>query len=174
MPKKSITSDQVHMVLRKGKKYPVQHAILRTDVPQPKPILYKDSEMRKSVQQMKEKPRAIKVTGGSVSTREPLSKSSKRAGSMTKSGLPRTSKRTDAKPVAMPSKPGNIATGSKKTARVTRPGGRPKNGIPDLKSKKLLKPMTEAQKQAKALDALEKKRASVAKKTGKRPNYYTN
>lgn len=36
------------------------------------------------------------------------------------------------------------------------------------------KPMTEAQKQAKALDALEKKRAAVAKKTGKRPNYYTN
>ena len=36
------------------------------------------------------------------------------------------------------------------------------------------KPMTEAQKQAKALDALEAKRAAVAKKTGKRPNYKTN
>jgi hypothetical protein len=36
------------------------------------------------------------------------------------------------------------------------------------------KPMTEAQKQAKALDALEAKRAAVAKKTGKRPNYGTN
>jgi len=36
------------------------------------------------------------------------------------------------------------------------------------------KPMTEAQKQKKAMDALEKKRADVAKKTGKRPNYYTN
>ncbi len=162
MAKKSITSDQVHMVLRKGKKYPVQHAILRTDVPQPKDILYKNSEMRKSVQQMKEKPRAIKITSGSVSTREPLSKSSKRAGSMTKSGLPRTSKRTGAKPVAMPTKPGNIATGSKKTARPMPVG------------KATKKPMTEAQKQAKALAALEAKRTAVAKKTGKRPNYYTN
>jgi hypothetical protein len=150
------------MVLRKGKKYPVQHAILRTDVPQPKPILYKDSEMRKSVQQMKEKPRAIKITSGSVSTREPLSKSSKRAGSMTKSGLPRTSKRTGAKPVAMPSKPGNIATGSKKTARPMPAG------------KATKKPMTEAQKQKKAMDELMKKRLAEAKKTGVYPNYRTN
>ena len=36
------------------------------------------------------------------------------------------------------------------------------------------KPMTEAQKQAKALDALEAKRTAVAKKTGSRPNYRTN
>jgi hypothetical protein len=74
----------------------------------------------------------------------------------------------------MPMKPGNIATGSKQTARPTRPGGRPKNGIPDLKSKRPLKPMTEAQKQAKAMDDLMKKRAAVAKKTGKWPNYGTN
>jgi len=36
------------------------------------------------------------------------------------------------------------------------------------------KPMTEAQKQAKAMAALEAKRAAVAKKTGVRPNYRTN
>ncbi len=65
-------------------------------------------------------------------------------------------------PVAMPTKPGNIATGSKKTARPMPVG------------KATKKPMTEAQKQAKALAALEAKRTAVAKKTGKRPNYYTN
>ena len=36
------------------------------------------------------------------------------------------------------------------------------------------KPMTEAQKQAKALDDLMKKRKAVSKKTGSWPNYYTN
>ena len=36
------------------------------------------------------------------------------------------------------------------------------------------KPMTEAQKQAKALDALQAKRAAAEKKTGSRPNYRTN
>jgi len=45
---------------------------------------------------------------------------------------------------------------------------------PAPKTTSTMKPMTEAQKQAKALDALEAKRAAVAKKTGKRPNYYTN
>jgi len=44
----------------------------------------------------------------------------------------------------------------------------------NAKKKAAAKPMTEAQKQKKAMDALEKKRADVAKKTGKRPNYYTN
>jgi hypothetical protein len=79
--------------------------------------------------------------------------------------MARTTKRGT--PVAMPAKPS-------KTARPTRPGGRPKNEIPNLQSKRSLKPMTEAQKQAKALAALEAKRAAVAKKTGKRPNYGTN
>ena len=36
------------------------------------------------------------------------------------------------------------------------------------------KPMTEAQKQAKALDALQAKRTAAEKKTGSRPNYRTN
>jgi transposase len=43
-----------------------------------------------------------------------------------------------------------------------------------LTPKATTKPMTEAQKQAKALDALQAKRAAVAKKTGVRPNYRTN
>jgi len=43
-----------------------------------------------------------------------------------------------------------------------------------LTQKSTIKPMTEAQKQAKALDALQAKRAAVAKKTGVRPNYRTN
>ena len=76
---------------------------------------YKNPEMRKATQQMKEKPRKIKIGVGSSSTREPLATSSKRAGSMTQSGLPRTSKRST--PVTMPSKPGNIATGAKRTAK---------------------------------------------------------
>jgi hypothetical protein len=65
-------------------------------------------------------------------------------------------------PVAMPKKPGNIATGSKKTARP----------LPTGKATK--KPMTEAQRQADALDKLMKKRAAEAKKTGIYPNYRTN
>lgn len=64
--------------------------------------------------------------------------------------------------VAMPMKPGNIATGAKKAAKPMPVG------------KATKKPMTEAQKQAKAMDALEAKRAKVAKKTGVRPNYGTN
>jgi hypothetical protein len=36
------------------------------------------------------------------------------------------------------------------------------------------KPMTEAQRQAKAMDDLMKKRKAVAKKTGTWPNYGTN
>jgi hypothetical protein len=65
-------------------------------------------------------------------------------------------------PVAMPTKPGNIATGSKKTARPL-PTGKPTK-----------KPMTEAQRQADALDKLMKKRLAEAKKTGVYPNYRTN
>ena len=45
---------------------------------------------------------------------------------------------------------------------------------PAPKTTSTMKPMTEAQKQAKALDALEAKRAATAKKTGLRPNYKTN
>jgi hypothetical protein len=45
---------------------------------------------------------------------------------------------------------------------------------PKATPKATAKPMTEAQKQAKALDALQAKRAAVAKKTGVRPNYRTN
>jgi hypothetical protein len=62
----------------------------------------------------------------------------------------------------MPMKPGNIATGSKKTARP----------LPTGKATK--KPMTEAQRQADALDKLMKKRLAEAKKTGVYPNYRTN
>jgi len=51
---------------------------------------YKNPEMNKAVQKLKEAPRAIKITGGSVSTEENFSQSSRRAGSMTSSGLPRT------------------------------------------------------------------------------------
>jgi hypothetical protein len=36
------------------------------------------------------------------------------------------------------------------------------------------KPMTQAQKQAKAMDDLMKKRKTVSKKTGSWPNYNTN
>jgi hypothetical protein len=36
------------------------------------------------------------------------------------------------------------------------------------------KPMTQAQKQAKAMDDLMKKRKAVSKKTGSWPNYNTN
>jgi predicted P-loop ATPase len=64
-------------------------------------------------------------------------------------------------PVAMPTKPGNIATGLKKKA--VKPSGTPTK-----------KPMTEAQRQAEALDKLMKKRARIAKKTGNWPNYNTN
>ena len=85
---------------------------------------------------------------------------------------------TRAKPVAMPTrttkpvgslpmKPGNIATGSKKTARIM-PTGKA------TKKPSTSKPMTEAQKQKAAMDALMKKRAAETKKTGVYPNYYTN
>jgi hypothetical protein len=63
----------------------------------------------------------------------------------------------------MPKIPGNIATGSKKTARP-RPAGKPTK-----------KPITQAQKEAAAMDALMKKRAKVSKKNdGMYPNYKTN
>jgi len=66
-------------------------------------------------------------------------------------------------------KPKAVVTGKPMTsaAKVAKPA---------IKAtvKATIKPMTEAQKQAKALDALEAKRAAVAKKTGKRPNYGTN
>jgi len=135
---------------------------------------YKNPEMRKSMQQMKEKPRKIKITGASVSTREPLATSSKRAGSMTSSGLPKTTTSTKkpatpmaratkrGTPVAMPKRAGNIATGAKKTAKPMPAG------------KATKKPMTQAQKEAAAMDALMKKRAAEAKKTGVYPNYRTN
>ena len=45
---------------------------------------------------------------------------------------------------------------------------------PKATPKATTKPMTLAQKQAKAMAALEAKRAAVAKKTGVRPNYRTN
>jgi hypothetical protein len=107
---------------------------------------YKNPEMRKATQQMKEKPRAIKITGGSSSTREPLATSSKRSGSMTQSGLPRTSKRST--PVTMPSKPSNIATGAKKTANPKPTGKVTKK--PVVTPRKRLDPskMTPAQKNA--------------------------
>jgi hypothetical protein len=73
---------------------------------------------------------------------------------------PRATKRGT--PVAMPTKPGNIASGIKKTARP----------LPTGKATK--KPMTEAQRQADALDKLMKKRLAEAKKTGVYPNYRTN
>lgn len=139
---------------------------------------YTNPEMRNSMRQMKEKPRKIKITGGSSSVRESIatpSASTKRArGSMASSGLPKSTTSTKkpatpmaratkrGTPVAMPKKPGNIATGSKKTARPMPAG------------KATKKPMTEAQKQKAALDALMKKRLAEAKKTGVYPNYGTN
>ena len=53
-------------------------------------MAYKNPEMNKAVQKLKEAPRAIKITSGSSSTRESFQTSSTRAGSMTSSGLPRT------------------------------------------------------------------------------------
>ena len=49
-------------------------------------------------------------------------------------------------------------------------------GNPQSKAtpKATTKPMTEAQKQAKAMAALEARRAAAEKKTGVRPNYRTN
>lgn len=54
-------------------------------------MAYRNPEMNKATQQMKEAPRAIKITSGSASTRESFDSSQKRAGSMTLSGTPRTS-----------------------------------------------------------------------------------
>jgi hypothetical protein len=51
---------------------------------------YKNSEMRKATQQMKEAPRPIKIISGSASTREPFETSQRRSGSMISSGTPRT------------------------------------------------------------------------------------
>lgn len=51
---------------------------------------YKNPEMRKAMETMKEAPRKIKITGGSASTRESFDVSQRRAGSMTQSGTPRT------------------------------------------------------------------------------------
>lgn len=148
MAKKSFTSDQNLAVLRKGKKYPTQNAILNTKKPQPKDLLYTNSEMRKAMQQVKEKPGKIKIISGSASTREQLATSSKRSKSMVSSGLPKTtnsSKKTKPSmpratkrgtPVPLPKKPGNIATGSKKTARP-KPAGKI--------TKKPRKPITERQ-----------------------------
>jgi hypothetical protein len=121
---------------------------------------YKNPEMRKSMQQMKEKSRRIKITGGTSSVREPLATSSKRAGSMTSSGLPKTttsskkpatsmarSTKRSGTPVPLPKKPGNIATGSKKTARPKPAGKITKKPIAPRKRIDVSK-MTPAQKQA--------------------------
>jgi len=73
--------------------------------------------------------------------------------------------------------PGKIKIGN---ARVTTSGGpKPKTSVSGTgmaSGTKVTKPkpMTEAQKQAKALDALQAKRAAAEKKTGSRPNYRTN
>jgi len=45
---------------------------------------------------------------------------------------------------------------------------------PVMKTTVKPKPMTEAQKQAKAMDKLMAKRKAVSKKTGSWPNYNTN
>jgi hypothetical protein len=50
--------------------------------------------------------------------------------------------------------------------------GLPKKATPKATAKP--KPMTEAQKQAKAMDKLMEKRKAVSKKTGSWPNYNTN
>ena len=107
---------------------------------------YKNPEMRKAMQQMKEKPRKIKITGGSASTREPLATSSKRAKSMTSSGLPRTTK--SGTPVPMPKKAGNIATGSKKTARPAPTGKATKKKVITPRKRIDVSKMTPAQKAA--------------------------
>jgi len=107
---------------------------------------YKNPEMRKAMQQTKEKPRNIKIISGSASTREQLVTSSKRAGSMAQSGLPKTTK-VSAKskpttavratkrgtPVPMPKKPGKgpmarmaeRATMSKPKPKVTKKPSKP-------------------------------------------------
>ena len=54
-------------------------------------MAYKNPEMNKAVQKFKEAPRAIKIGAGSSSTRESFQSSQNRSGSMTSSGLPRTS-----------------------------------------------------------------------------------
>jgi hypothetical protein len=53
-------------------------------------MTYKNPEMNKAMQQMKEAPRKIKITSGSSSTREDMNSSYKRAQSMTASSTPRT------------------------------------------------------------------------------------
>ena len=53
-------------------------------------MAYKNPEMNKAVQKLKEAPRAIKIGAGSSSTRESFQSSQNRSGSMTSSGLPRT------------------------------------------------------------------------------------
>jgi hypothetical protein len=112
---------------------------------------YKNPEMRKAMQQTKEKPRNIKIISGSASTREQLVTSSKRAGSMAQSGLPKTTK-VSAKskpttavratkrgtPVPMPKKPGKGPM-ARMTERATMP--KPKFKGP----KKPSKPVTERQ-----------------------------
>jgi hypothetical protein len=87
---------------------------------------YKNPEMRKAMQQTKEKPRNIKIISGSASTREQLDTSRKRARSMTQSGLPKTTK------VSAKSKP-------TKAVRAT------KRGTPVPMPKKPSKPVTERQ-----------------------------
>ena len=107
MAKKSITSDQVYMVLRNNKKYPNQNAILRTDVPQPKDLLYKNTKTTKA--SVKSKP-----------TKEVRA---------TKRGTPVKMPARTTKPVGnMPMKPGNIATGAKKTAKPM-PTAKPKKPL---------------------------------------------
>ena len=55
----------------------------------------------------------------------------------------------------------------KPTPKITK-----KAVVPKPKATK--KPLTQAQKEAAAMDALMKKRAAEAKKTGNWPNYRTN
>lgn len=144
---------------------------------------YTNPEMRKSMQQMKEKPRKMKIISGSSFVRESIatpSASTKRArGSMASSGLPKSTTSTKkpatpmaratkrGTPVAMPKKAGNIASGIPSAARPL------KTKVKATK-KPTPKPSTKAQKEAAALDALMKKRLAEAKKTGIYPNYGTN
>ncbi len=162
MAKKSFTSDQNLAVLRKGKKYPTQNAILRTNAPQQKDLLYKNPEMRKATQQLKEAPRKPRFTGGSISAREPLATSSKRAGSMTQSGLPKTTKgsvkgkptkaviaKKRGTPVQLPKKPSQGPVARMTQQAMAKPKAVKKTATPKPKAtskpKITRKPITERQ-----------------------------
>jgi hypothetical protein len=76
---------------------------------------YKNPEMRKATQQLKEAPRKIKIISGSASTREQLDTSRKRARSMTQSALPKTTK------VSAKSKPTTAVRATKRGTPVPMP-----------------------------------------------------